>query len=693
MTLQKRLHNLQRGQGFIEYGMMIAVIAIVAIPTVSFLANPQDFQQGAIYQNVMAPVFCRVQGKDANCNSHGGYEYNYPTANNPDSGKTIVKSGEGGDGNGDSVSITGIQVLNAATGDYVQMLNEGGEVAPGTYHFRAVTSGGATDVSFALAQGGTPVANQDDNADPFDLDAGGSGITLTDGQSYVLTARPSKDMEPGANFEVDFSVTLTADPDHANNLFVGGIRLVDANLDTEVMYVNTAVPFEAGTWDLVAEMTLSSGTPAYVRMELTGPVTQTNDVTGNTLAFFGFSAGDYTGGALTAGDYTLTATPYDATDNAGMPYTIDFTVTAPATPISITGMTLINATTDVPVGALTNGNTIDTTSDELTVSAAVDGPVQSIAFTLVGPSGTLVDNFVENSDPYSLFGDSSGNYSGSVLAVGSYTLTATPYYNNSGNGLSGDPVSVSFTVENANVPEVTTVKLIDIDTMAEITTLNDGDFLPDATNVNFYIEANEYTESMKIVITGPGINNTQGENAVPYGAFGDNSGHDFEVGTFTLTATPYSRDGRNDADAGTVFTMTFRVEELQYAGETFEAESGNINGSFTTGTEGGTTYVHAPENVGDNYSNANSNHYVEFTFTVPKAGSYVLYATVKGLDGTSDSFWVKSGSQSTAFHHGSGSYSEQTVGTFTLDAGANVIRFALREDGSRLDKVRLEAVD
>ncbi|MFD1143521.1 T9SS type A sorting domain-containing protein, partial [Larkinella insperata] len=55
-------------------------------------------------------------------------------------------------------------------------------------------------------------------------------------------------------------------------------------------------------------------------------------------------------------------------------------------------------------------------------------------------------NQVDNGAPYALFGDSNGNFNNWAPAVGSYTLTATPYTATAAGGTAGTPLTISFTV-------------------------------------------------------------------------------------------------------------------------------------------------------------------------------------------------------------------------------------------------------
>ncbi|MEO0563777.1 MAG: hypothetical protein AAF125_16850, partial [Chloroflexota bacterium] len=61
------LRRLERGQGYVEYALLILLVAIVAIPTVSTLANPANFRDGTIYNNVYVPMLCVVRGYEADC--------------------------------------------------------------------------------------------------------------------------------------------------------------------------------------------------------------------------------------------------------------------------------------------------------------------------------------------------------------------------------------------------------------------------------------------------------------------------------------------------------------------------------------------------------------------------------------------------------------------------------------------------
>ncbi|MCE7989868.1 MAG: hypothetical protein DYG89_52645 [Caldilinea sp. CFX5] len=117
---------------------------------------------------------------------------------------------------------------------------------------------------------------------------------------------------------------------------------------------------------------------------------------------------------------------------------------------AIAGLTLVNANTDQDVqpiydGAVVNLDAIGTTS--LNVRADVVGTVGSVRFTLAGSSATTR---VENSAPYAMAGDNSGNYVGYTLGPGVYTLKAQAYTAANAGGAAGGTMEIQFTVAGAN---------------------------------------------------------------------------------------------------------------------------------------------------------------------------------------------------------------------------------------------------
>ncbi len=114
---------------------------------------------------------------------------------------------------------------------------------------------------------------------------------------------------------------------------------------------------------------------------------------------------------------------------------------------AITGFTLVNAASNQIIGALENGAEIDVTSLGTSylsfIAQTSSEKVGSVALTLDGPvSGTRI----ENSAPYTMFGDIPNLFFGKTLLPGSYTLTATPYTQKLKGGIAGEVAQIQFTI-------------------------------------------------------------------------------------------------------------------------------------------------------------------------------------------------------------------------------------------------------
>ncbi len=110
----------------------------------------------------------------------------------------------------------------------------------------------------------------------------------------------------------------------------------------------------------------------------------------------------------------------------------------------VTGFVLVNAETNVDVGPLQNDDILPlgTLPSQLSVRAVVSGSADSVVFG-------LDDNLsfrVENTAPYSLGGDASGDYAPITFTEGEHTLIATPHNDREGAGAAGGAMVVKFTV-------------------------------------------------------------------------------------------------------------------------------------------------------------------------------------------------------------------------------------------------------
>ena len=157
---------------------------------------------------------------------------------------------------------------------------------------------------------------------------------------------------------------------------------------------------------------------------------------------------DYTGSPLDTGNYTITATPYSGTNQSGVqgtPLTVNFSLVDNGS--AITSFLLIDADADTVIQQLNEGATIDLAlpgNENLSIVAVTQPQNVGSVFLELSPTN---DSQLENNDgPYSLFGDNAGDYTGSPLDTGNYTITATPYSGTNQSGVQGTPLTVNFSL-------------------------------------------------------------------------------------------------------------------------------------------------------------------------------------------------------------------------------------------------------
>jgi hypothetical protein len=229
----------------------------------------------------------------------------------------------------------------------------------------------------------------------------------------------------------------------------------------------------------------------------------------------------------------------------------------------VTDFTLIDAKADQDIGPLQDGDIIDLNmlpTDKLNVRANVIGNVESVVFGFDGDPNYRT----ENQAPYALQGDLNGNYRNLILTPGIYTLTASPFDQDRGQGNMGTPRTITFTVIDTD-DEVSGFTLVDAMTNMDIGPLNDGDVIDLATipSGEFNIRANTTSAMVGSVVFGVNANtNFRTENQAPYALGGDRNGNyndlGFAPGMYTITATPYSA-ARGNGQAGISNTITVTV--------------------------------------------------------------------------------------------------------------------------------------
>ena len=120
--------------------------------------------------------------------------------------------------------------------------------------------------------------------------------------------------------------------------------------------------------------------------------------------------------------------------------------TSAASGPSLQSLQLIDATTDQVLSTLSDGMTINfaVVGNQLSVNAVPGSGVQSVHFNL--DSGALTRT--ESGAPYSINGDTGGDYAPWTPALGNHILVVTPYSDPGASGIAGTPITVNFTVIN-----------------------------------------------------------------------------------------------------------------------------------------------------------------------------------------------------------------------------------------------------
>src|SRR5690606_8725195 len=164
------------------------------------------------------------------------------------------------------------------------------------------------------------------------------------------------------------------------------------------------------------------------------------------------------------------------------------------TPPEVVSFTLVDAHTNMEIGAFNEGDTIDLdnySQNSVSMLANVGtAPVGSVVFGLNGEQAY----HTEHISPFTLSGDydNGTKYYPVEFPIGINTITATPYSGTNGTGEAGIPLTVTFEVFRTNAPEVVSFTLIDTRTNTEVGTLSEGDVinLNDFRRNNFSVVAN-----------------------------------------------------------------------------------------------------------------------------------------------------------------------------------------------------------
>lgn len=145
---------------------------------------------------------------------------------------------------------------------------------------------------------------------------------------------------------------------------------------------------------------------------------------------------------------TITPTVTPSSTSEPPTHTPEPTETLPpsATPqgLHVAALMLVDADTNTALFPLMDGAVYSTSDPALPTNFNVQAVVSG------GQAGSVIFSGFnyqqENVAPYALFGDSSGNYNGQPVTVGSYNIVAVPYFGPNGTNGTGTPLNITFTV-------------------------------------------------------------------------------------------------------------------------------------------------------------------------------------------------------------------------------------------------------
>ncbi|SOD80271.1 choice-of-anchor Q domain-containing protein [Spirosoma fluviale] len=579
-------------------------------------ANNQANQGGAIYNTAYAgtanPTFINCSFL-ANTAARGGAIYNYAEANGP--------FGPGGAGENRPLLVNSVFQANTASANGGVMFNEtrgagnpiteptlvncslvgnsspqGGAfyniatpntinntqifARPSLYNSILWNNGGTNttvNIIFKNNAGGTSTGEGYISLYNCLVEPGANNSRNTDPQTKVINSSPfvsgsSVQLSPCSPAINTGNNSYYTDRSGPSTDLAGNPRIVGGTIDIGAYEFQgaPATPL-AITQQPASQSTVVAGTTVETTVGLNGPADNYawykdgELVPGQTSATLRLTNVQTT----QSGSYSLVATSACSSVTSTA---FSLTVTPPL-PASqrVAHLWLINADNNQPIQEIIVGQQIDLSqlpTRRINIQARTEPTeVGSVVFQL---SGQQTRQQVENIAPYALFGDDNkGSYLPWTPALGSYTLTATPYSEAGGTGTASTPLTVSFTVvEPVNPQRLAHLYLINADTDQPIQELTNGQQLDLSLlpTKNLAIQAvTDPTVVGSVVFALSGQqSHQQVETIAPYALFGDNQG-DYSgwtppLGNYTLTATPFSGAG-GTGSIGTALSVSFTVIE------------------------------------------------------------------------------------------------------------------------------------
>ncbi|WP_250419078.1 PKD domain-containing protein [Pontibacter deserti] len=279
----------------------------------------------------------------------------------------------------------------------------------------------------------------------------GSASTDADGTivSYVWKEGTSQ-LATGATASVSLAVgvhtlTLAVTDNQGASAEDQVVVTVNSATATNQAPVANAGPDKTITLPTNSTQLNGSGTDAdgaiasYAWSQISGP---------STATFSSTTAAQPTVSGLLQGSYTFALVVTDDKGTVSAPDQVNVTVNpAPVSNQQVVSYSLINANTDLEIQTITAGAVLNlATLPTRNLNIRVNTSPTVVGSVIISLTGAQVLNVKENKAPYSVFGDTNGNYKAWTPKTGNYTLMATPYTASGGGGTAGTSLTIGFSV-------------------------------------------------------------------------------------------------------------------------------------------------------------------------------------------------------------------------------------------------------
>ncbi len=293
-----------------------------------------------------------------------------------------------------------------------------------------------------------------------DINGNYNGVKLPAG-TYFLQAASTLFGGHLNTIEINFTVGEDTNAVISFSLIDAG-NDVDLDSFSKEYHINDGQQFAIDDYPMAIginpnRISIKSSTNSYatgsVLLSLSGPISFSRTENVEPYTLFGDLNGDFNGRIFPAGTYKLSATPYSEPNGNGMEgvgLTISFSIGVQDN-YFLNGAMLIDAETLDFLDEILSADDGNITDVNLVRNATVvieydciSGPCpESVHIVLNGPVNS---SRIENVEPFTLFGDSNGNFMGQTLPLGEYTLTFTPYSADNGMGIPGRTTSADFRI-------------------------------------------------------------------------------------------------------------------------------------------------------------------------------------------------------------------------------------------------------